>query len=163
MDEKWFTNRDYIGERWSRKAIRTVQAVLNSTKGKIGKGREFFFKAFGRNEAEFLELIQMPEAFIIKRWDAELCGLTGKWRTAYRNLTEDERTFVDGLVAPNIFNPSDWANQSKAVKVVLNLHHLNKRHNIPHVDEAIKRTHIQTFGKTCPMGISEECRRLLHG
>ena len=84
MDEKWFTNRDYIDQpHWSRKAIRTIQAVLNSTHGKIGRGRTFFFKAFGRSEEEFEELIRMPEAFIIKRWDAELSGQTEQWRKAY--------------------------------------------------------------------------------
>ena len=45
-DVKWFSNRDYIGPYWTRKSIRTVQAVLNSTRGKIGRGRTFFFKAF---------------------------------------------------------------------------------------------------------------------
>ena len=37
-DPAYFKNRDYLGERWNRKFIRAVQAVLNSTKGKIGKG-----------------------------------------------------------------------------------------------------------------------------
>ncbi|MBP3394932.1 MAG: hypothetical protein J6M38_10470, partial [Lentisphaeria bacterium] len=74
---KWFTNRDYIDQPyWFRKAIRTIQAVLNSTHGKIGRGRTFFFKAFGRSEEEFEELIWMPEACIIKSWDAELSGET---------------------------------------------------------------------------------------
>lgn len=40
----YFKNRDYLGEHWNRKFIRTVQAVLNSTKGKIGKGVEFLMK-----------------------------------------------------------------------------------------------------------------------
>jgi hypothetical protein len=32
-------NRDFIGEHWNRKYIRAVQAILNSTKGKIGWGK----------------------------------------------------------------------------------------------------------------------------
>ena len=35
-------NRDYIGKHWNRKYIRAVQAILNSTKGKIGRGMSFF-------------------------------------------------------------------------------------------------------------------------
>ncbi|MDR3226817.1 MAG: hypothetical protein LBT56_04005, partial [Prevotellaceae bacterium] len=51
-------NRDFIGEHWNRKYIRAVQAILNSTKGKIGrdsnKSESFFGKAFGHSEDEFL-------------------------------------------------------------------------------------------------------------
>jgi hypothetical protein len=99
MDEKWFTNRDYIDQpHWSRKSIRTIQAVLNSTHGKIGRGRTFFFKAFGRSEEEFQELLMMPEAFIIKRWDAELNGLTNKWRKAYAALSDCDKKIADGII-----------------------------------------------------------------
>jgi hypothetical protein len=41
-DPDYSQNRDYIGKHWNRKFIRTVQAVLNSTKGKIGRGKSFF-------------------------------------------------------------------------------------------------------------------------
>lgn len=41
MDEDYSHNRDYIGKYWNRKYIRAIQAVLNSTKGKIGKGTSF--------------------------------------------------------------------------------------------------------------------------
>jgi len=67
-DPNYFSNRDYIGEHWNRKFIRAIQSVLNSTHGKIGRGRTFFFKAFGRNLDEFNDLLYMPEAFIIRRW-----------------------------------------------------------------------------------------------
>ena len=51
-------DRDYIGEHWNRKYIRAVQAILNATKGKIGRGVSFFEKAFGRNEEEYMELLR---------------------------------------------------------------------------------------------------------
>lgn len=37
-------DRDYIGEHWNRKYIRAIQAILNATKGKIGRGVSFFEK-----------------------------------------------------------------------------------------------------------------------
>lgn len=58
-------NRDYIGEHWNRKYIRAIQAILNSTKGKVGKGTSFFEEAFGKDLIEFQELLEMPETFIL--------------------------------------------------------------------------------------------------
>ncbi|MDR0744623.1 MAG: hypothetical protein LBE97_01565, partial [Holosporales bacterium] len=52
-DQMYFRNREYIGTHWNRKYIRAVQAVLNSTKGKIGRGKTFFEEAFGSNLEEF--------------------------------------------------------------------------------------------------------------
>ena len=60
-DKEFFMNRDYIGKYWNRKFIRAVQAVLNSTKGKIGRGVSFFEEAFGRNVDEFMKILWMPE------------------------------------------------------------------------------------------------------
>lgn len=67
MDQDYSHNRDYIGKHWNRKYIRAIQAILNSTKGKIGRGEEFFRKAFGRDIDEFHRLLEMPETMIIYR------------------------------------------------------------------------------------------------
>ncbi|MBQ9487608.1 MAG: hypothetical protein IJU91_07405 [Selenomonadaceae bacterium] len=66
-DTEYFRNRDYIGKHWNRKFIRAIQAILNVIKGKVGRGREFFEKAFGKNLAEFHNLLWMPETMIIYR------------------------------------------------------------------------------------------------
>ena len=74
MDVDYSHNRDYIGVHWNRKYIRAVQAILNSTKGKIGKGSSFFHKAFGANLDEFHKLLEMPETMIIYRFFFEWLG-----------------------------------------------------------------------------------------
>lgn len=68
-------DRDYIGEHWNRKYIRAVQAILNATKGKIGRGVSFFEKAFGKDEEEYHKLLEMPETMIIYRYFFEWLGL----------------------------------------------------------------------------------------
>ena len=74
MDRDYSHNRDYIGLHWNRKYIRAIQAVLNSTKGKIGKGTSFFKKAFGENIEEYHKLLEMPESMIIYRYFFEWLG-----------------------------------------------------------------------------------------
>jgi len=68
MDEDYSHNRDYIGVHWNRKYIRAIQAILNSTKGKIGRGTSFFHKAFGSNLDEYHKLLEMPERLLIYRF-----------------------------------------------------------------------------------------------
>ena len=74
MDEDYSHNRNYIGKYWNRKFIRAIQAVLNSTKGKIGRGTSFFEKAFGKNIDEYHQLLYMPETMIIYRFFFEWLG-----------------------------------------------------------------------------------------
>ena len=97
-------DRDYIGQYWNRKYIRAVQAILNATKGKIGRGVSFFEKAFGRNEEEFMELLIMPETFILFRFFFEHLGYTQQWRELMSQLTPQERDELYPIIFNNEFN-----------------------------------------------------------
>lgn len=97
-------DRDYIGKYWNRKYIRAVQAILNATKGKIGRGVSFFEKAFGRNEKEYMELLIMPETFLLFRFFFEHLGYTQEWRKAISELTDEERAELYPIIFKNNFN-----------------------------------------------------------
>lgn len=97
-------DRDYIGKYWNRKFIRAVQAILNATKGKIGRGMSFFEKAFGRNEEEFMELLMMPETFILFRFFFEHLGYTQQWRELMGQLTSEEKEELYPIIYKNDFN-----------------------------------------------------------
>jgi len=85
-DPKWFSNRDYIGTHWNRQYIRAIQAVLNATHGKIGRGKSFFNEAFGANEREFQKILLMPEALIIHRMKYKE-NLTAEWWGKWTDLS----------------------------------------------------------------------------
>ena len=106
-------DRDYIGVHWNRKYIRAIQAILNSTKGKVGKGVEFFGEAFGHTEEEYFELLEMPETFILYRfffkWLDEKNGRgTEYWRALWKKckakLTETDWSHVLSIIHTNVFN-----------------------------------------------------------
>lgn len=106
-------NRDYIGKHWNRKYIRAIQAILNSTKGKVGKGMTFFLEAFGNDEKEYMELLEMPETFILYRFffkwlDEKGCMGTSHWRQCWNHcmntLAEDEKQLVLDIIHTNTFN-----------------------------------------------------------
>ena len=108
-DPEYFKNRDFIGEHWNRKFIRAIQAVLNSTKGKIGRGIEFFEESFGKNVEEFQKILWMPETFIIyrRKYDKNLrlrlaekytkcseddCDLANEWWEKFQKLTPKRKS-----------------------------------------------------------------------
>lgn len=105
-------NRNYIGKHWNRKYIRAIQAILNSTKGKVGKGISFFLEAFGNDETEYMELLEMPETFILYRfffkWLDEKGSMgTDHWRQCWSHcmntLAEDEKQLVLDIIHTNTF------------------------------------------------------------
>jgi hypothetical protein len=106
-------NRDYIGRYWNRKYIRAVQAVLNSTKGQIGKGQSFFYEAFGKNEDEYIDLLEMPESFILYRfffkWLDNINGLGPihwheSWNKCKEKLSDEEWKEVLNVIHGNDFS-----------------------------------------------------------
>lgn len=113
-EPKYFRNRDYLGEHWNKKFIRAIQAVLNSTKGKIGRGRSFFEKAFGKNLDEFNDLLWMPEAMIIYRTKHE--KLAAEWLKDFHALKDFELEEAKKIIAQNKFSDADIS-QAESEKV----------------------------------------------
>ncbi|MFA0821347.1 MAG: hypothetical protein ACC612_00445 [Methanomethylovorans sp.] len=101
-DPKYFKNRTYTGRHWNRKFVRAIQAVLNSTKGKIGTGKSFFEEAFGCNDEEFEKILYMPETFIIYRMYYK-SGLTQEWWNAFQNLSENKLAKAKEIIHLNNF------------------------------------------------------------
>ena len=142
-DKEFFKNRDFIGEHWNRKFIRAVQAVLNSTKGKIGRGTEFFEEAFGRDIDEFMKILWMPETFIIYRriYDADLrarmahryttvtkhdCDLTTEWWEKFSALPEDKLLKAKKIIALNKFKDGDYECNDEEINTVLNYYKITR-------------------------------------
>lgn len=112
-------DRDYIGTHWNRKYIRAVQVMLNATKGKVGRGKQFFEKAFGRDEKEFMELLIMPETFLLYRLFFEHIGYTDKWRSEMKSLTDAEYNEILPIIFKNEFGDIDSLSDNKKIVNIL--------------------------------------------
>lgn len=92
QDPEYFRVRTYLGKYWNRKFIRAIQAILNSTKGKVGKGKSFFERAFGKDKEGFEKRLYMPEAMLIYRDYFEYdTGLEPEWWHEFKNLPESKK------------------------------------------------------------------------
>lgn len=125
-DPEYFSNRNYIGKHWNKKFIRAIQAVLNSTKGKVGKGKDFFEKAFGKNEDEFFKILMMPEAMIIYRLHYEKLGLTEQWWEAYSLLSQQQKNIVNPIIYSNQFNDYEYSVKDKQCLEVLSYYRIKR-------------------------------------
>jgi hypothetical protein len=103
-DNKLHHGRTYIGNHWNRKFIRSIQTILNATKGKVGTKLDFFKAAFGKDENEFFEIMYMPEAYILHRRLCEQNGLTDSWRKLYHSLSNVELNDVLPIIEGNNFS-----------------------------------------------------------
>lgn len=103
-------DRDYIGAHWNRKYIRAVQAIMNSTKGSIGRGQSFFYKAFGKNLDEFHTLLEMPDTYIIYRFFFEWLDIKNhklgisKWVKAVNSMSYVEQQQFFSIIHDKDFN-----------------------------------------------------------
>ncbi|MCQ2344062.1 MAG: hypothetical protein MJ002_03950 [Paludibacteraceae bacterium] len=115
-------DRDYIGKHWNIKYIRAVQAILNCTKGMIGRGTQYFYKAFGQDVQEYKTLLEMPDTFIIYRFFFEWLESKSypisikNWADSMNDLSLDERDELFDVLHNNSFT-SYSGNHNHSVKV----------------------------------------------
>ncbi|MDL2264643.1 hypothetical protein LJC31_08335, partial [Synergistaceae bacterium OttesenSCG-928-I11] len=121
--------------------IRAVQAVLTSTHGKIGRGKQFFEAAFGRDESEFEEILLMPEALIINRFEHDslmrtrypkhsktkyVGTTTNEWRTKFNSLNAEQRNVAMAIIEKNQFTDSDINVADADIKAVLKYYQIQR-------------------------------------
>lgn len=133
-------NRDYLGDNWNRKYIRAIQAILNAIKGKVGKGKEFFEKAFGANEEEFLKILEMPETMILYRYFFEWLGEEKNyhistiawwesWKETFSLIDESESIELLDIIHLNKFSALNLCDINPKFKDLL-LFYINLRDDI---------------------------------
>lgn len=130
--DRFYMNRDYIGIHWNRKFLRAVQAILNSTKGKIGRGLSFFKKAFGRDLDEYFELLYMPETYLIYRYFFEHIGYIQEWKKDFsiKNLNSNELVEAKRIIENNDFSNIDSLTSNSKILKLLNHYSIIKRESV---------------------------------
>ena len=84
-------DRKFVGRHWNRQYLRGVQCILLATQGVVGRKKDFFEKAFGRNPQEFKQILMRPEDYIIHRLKHEQNGDVRKLADRIRLLDSKEK------------------------------------------------------------------------
>ncbi len=68
-------DRSFVGEKWNRYYLRSMQIVLQATHGIVSGSPDFFKRAFGDTYEEFEQILLRPHPFIFNReWYEKLGG-----------------------------------------------------------------------------------------
>ncbi|MFB6418554.1 radical SAM protein [Bradyrhizobium tunisiense] len=88
-------DRSHVGDKWNRYYLRSVQIVLQATRGVVSGEPDFFKAAFGANPEEFEAILLRPHHMIFnRRWfeNYEGKGEFADYLTAMRKLSPSERS-----------------------------------------------------------------------
>ena len=89
--------RDHVSRKWKWRYLRGIQCILKATRGIVSPNLEFTKAAFGETFEEFVEIISMPDHYIMFREKHRLNGAK-EWRKQFRSLSEeDKEEFLDLL------------------------------------------------------------------
>ena len=123
-------NREFLGTYWNRKYIRAIQTILNATKGKIGRGKSFFYEAFGKDLNEFERLLLMPETYILYRFFFEDYGYTDKWWNEFNNFDSNDKSIITDIIKKNDFKDFEKHKLKASILIFLQEHYLISREDI---------------------------------
>jgi hypothetical protein len=59
--------RSFIGEKWTRYQLRSMQIILQATHGVVSGAPQFFNRAFGETSDDYVDLLLHPHHFIFNR------------------------------------------------------------------------------------------------
>jgi hypothetical protein len=88
-------HRTYVGEKWSRYQLRSMQLILQATHGVVSGAPKFFKRAFGDAYEEFEDMLLRPHHFIFNRdWYDELAGKAEfeEFKAEFRRLSASDKT-----------------------------------------------------------------------
>lgn len=122
-------DRSFVGEYWNKKYLRAMNVILNVTSGVVPKEEDFFLRAFGSSEKEFLEILTMPDEFIRHRDFFEEKGLTQLWRASFSKLSAQEKKELITILEKMVDNPEIiHIKYSENINNILYYYTIKKKH-----------------------------------
>lgn len=145
------TDRGYVGKFWNKKFLRAMNVILNVTKGVVAKEKDFFERAFGKDEKEFIKILTMPDEFIRNRAFFEENGFILLWNNLYDLLTEHEKQLLIEILVKLVGCPElldDY--YSENINRILSLYKLTKfkvENNIKYFEHYVSTERLLAYEK----------------
>jgi hypothetical protein len=118
-------DRSFVGEKWKRYQLRSLQLILQATHGVVSGAPTFFRRAFGSTSRKFLDLLLRPHHYIFNRewyeWHEGKAEFEEYKQLAAR-LSDSQRAELLALLSscdPREFNALHRETSDRALKEVL--------------------------------------------
>jgi hypothetical protein len=83
-------SRRHVAPGWKWRYLRGIQCVLLATRGLVSPNPDFIRHAFGESFEDFLEILSMPDRYIVYREHYVNRGAVD-WKREFRRLSGDEK------------------------------------------------------------------------
>ena len=112
--------RRHVDPGWHWRYLRGMQCVLLATHGLVSPNPVFFNAAFGASFKEFLEILSMPDRYIIHR-EKYKNAESKEWRRLFHKLTHSQRKeFLDLLATLNrMRNKKEFLDSNRSYRALL--------------------------------------------
>jgi hypothetical protein len=103
-------DRTFVGEKWTRYQLRSMQIILQATHGIVSGAPQFFKRAFGDTVDEFSSLLLRPQHFLFNRaWYEELGGRGefDEFSSSFNRLSASDRMELSALLSS--VNPKEFS------------------------------------------------------
>ncbi|MBN2311521.1 MAG: cobalamin-binding domain-containing protein [Candidatus Hydrogenedentes bacterium] len=91
-------DRQHVAPGWRWRQLRGLQCILHATRGLVSPNTPFFERAFGRDCEEFLEILALPDHYIMFRNHYEKHEAR-RFRQRFRRLADTSRQELLGVLA----------------------------------------------------------------
>lgn len=118
-------DRTFVGEKWTRYQLRSMQIILQATHGVVSGAPQFFKRAFGESDREFHNLLLWPHKFTFNRdWYEKSHGQPEfeEFQSKLSRLSEIDRAELLSLVSssdPRYFKDLPGKTKSKQIREIL--------------------------------------------
>jgi hypothetical protein len=102
--------RKYVSTEWNWRYLRGIQCVLLATHGMVSPNPKFYAAAFGKSYQEFLEILAMPDRYIIHR-EKYMHNEAADWLRRFRKLPSTSKS--------EVFNILELLNGSRDKKEIM--------------------------------------------
>ena len=109
-------DRSHVGPHWNKYYLRSMQVILQATRGIVSGSPEFFRRAFGNTLEEFMGILTRPHHYIFHReWYERLGGKDefAEYRSAWECLTDAQRSAALEILATH--QPHEYRSARKGI------------------------------------------------
>lgn len=113
-------DRHHISKEWNWRLLRGIQCILIGTHGMVSPNPKYFEIAFGKDVNEFINILSMPDDFIIFREKNK--EKANEWNNAFSKLSNSEKSEFYNHLGSNHGKYSNYHHSNKKIKHVLSFY-----------------------------------------